>query len=144
MLVATHKYTAVEIAKAIGVPTQRVATFKESPLFLTLVAEYERRFAVSASEAKLMDQEDIDKTVKVLREFRDGSIPDSPGFASLRLRATQSLFERQLPKPNAAAQSGGSKVVINIDTDRMETWKKLVDEGTGQVIDIEVEPNDTD
>lgn len=136
MLLATGKYTVLEIARQLSVPPSRIYALKSSQLFQTLVAEYAARFQSDAIDDVMHElREDALHNVKFLMNVRDGKEKDSPKDMPFRMRAAEILFDRQLPKKTDQG-SATPKVVVNISTERRTRMEAAMTEDGGDVIDV--------
>jgi hypothetical protein len=136
MLLAAGRYTTGEIARALGRSEASVKRLQAEPGFAALVGDYARRFGCSGAEARLLEDEDAEQTVDTLRRLRDGNFEDDPAAASVRLRAAQTLFQRQIP-PAKTTHEKGPGVVINLSAETVERMKALVEAKDEPVIPIE-------
>lgn len=125
ILLASGRFSDAEIAERCAVSVTLVATLRGSPLFQALVNGYKERFADKAVERVIEDIfNDTRANFEWLRGLRerpdDAAYHDDPKMRRLQLRASEVLFERQVPKraesrPADPLRSLGEAVVARLE-----------------------------
>lgn len=125
ILLASGRFSDPEIAERCAVSVTLVATLRGSPLFQALVNGYKERFADKAVERVIEDIfNDTRANFEWLKGLRDHpdeiAYHDDPKMRRLQLRASEVLFERQVPKraesrPADPLRSLGEAVVARLE-----------------------------
>lgn len=137
MLLAAGKFTVPEIGRQTGVPLSRIYALRASPLFQQLVTEWATRFQEEAIDEVIKEiRDDALSNVRFLKDVRDAREDMDPKTMPFRMRASEMLFDRQLPKrADNGGGSAGPVVNIHIDSDRKSRIDVALAED-GESIDI--------
>jgi hypothetical protein len=137
MLLAAGKYNVPEIARCTGLRNSEVYALRESADFQELVTHYAERFTEKElEEVRSLLNRDAPANFEFLRSVRDGDFMGiSPQQLSLRVRAAETLFDKQVEKKAAADTS--NRVVVNLTADAVRAIKQALTEDDGPVIDVE-------
>ena len=115
LLVAQGELTNAQVAERVGLSEQRFYKVKARRDFQALVERYrERMLAGTADQIKKELMADAPRNLRFLKETRDGDFKDDEKVMGSRLKASQMLFDRQVPKRDEA-EVGGVTIVINAD-----------------------------
>lgn len=109
-----------EIAKELNLSVATVRAVKRSPLCKLEVQRLKRQQADQAS-VNYVDQvmQDGERNVQFLKDIRDGKIIDETDVLRVRLDASKTLFDRQMPKQREGdATNHGVTVVFNQNDQR--------------------------
>lgn len=114
MLLATGMYKDVEIARRVGFEDSRyLSTLKRSPEFVALVDKFKTQLHERGiDEALRMLMDDVKPNLQFIQAVRDGTIDDHPSVTANRLRASQILFDRQMPKRTQVETTTSGHVVL--------------------------------
>jgi hypothetical protein len=122
MLLAAGELTHKEVAEKVGLSSRGLDKVKTWSDFRQLVQYYRDMFLGSKEEgirARVM--EDAIRNYEFLTNTRDGNFSDGEKVMSIRLKACQMLWDRQMPK-REDVDTGGVTIVINADVaKRMQT-----------------------
>lgn len=112
MLVAVDTPDAV-IAKELGLSKATVRAVKRSPLCALEVQRLKRQQGDAASK-NYVDQvmDDGDKNVKFLKAVRDGKIIDEADSLRIRMDASKTLFDRQMPKQKEGQVNNAGVTIV--------------------------------
>lgn len=112
LLVAEGVLTDKEIASKLGIQPGTLKTWKTSPLFIEMVRNFADRI-VDEGVGSIVDKimADAPANLSFLKDVRDGVVVDNPKSLSVRLRAAELLFDRQVSKKGAETD-GAIKVII--------------------------------
>lgn len=100
ILFASGAYTDEQIAERCNTGIAVVRVMRQSPLFMALVNSCRERFREKCMDYVLDDiMADAAGNVGWLKDVRDGNVVDDPKSLRVRLRASELLYSRQVPKP---------------------------------------------
>jgi hypothetical protein len=113
ILVARNKSTQ-EIAAELSISEDRVRTLKKSPLFQEMVQLIEEKIiehGVNDVVRELLD--DAPVNFKFIKDVRDGKVVDNAKDLTVRLRASQMLWDRQVPEQKSENEERTVSLVIS-------------------------------
>lgn len=124
------------ICKRLNMTRETYNIFLRSGVFKALVADYRQKLVERGLEdAHAMLLGDAHANIAFLRQVRDGAFDDDPKRMHIRLRASQTLLEKQLPKNQES-----------FDPQRVaDAMRKIAAQATAEVgdpIEIEATPLD--
>ena len=112
LLVAQGRLSDTEIAAQLGLKRHAVREWKKRDDFRAMVEEFSRQIiAGSVQSVQERLTSDAPRNVQFLADVRDGNFQDDTQRMRVRLRASEALFDRQVPKH--APADGAIKVVID-------------------------------
>lgn len=112
LMLAEAKMTDKEIAIQLDVSLGTLRQWKKSPLFLEMVRTFAERITEGALQT-ITEQimSDAPANLSFLKDVRDGRWQDDPKRMAIRLKAGETLFDRQAPKQQHGIEDA-VKVVI--------------------------------
>jgi len=125
MMLATGKFTTKQICSLLNVTPATIRTLRDSPLFRTQIQKYQQHVFDSIVDAAVADLlADAPDNVAFIKDVRAGRIEDHPQALNVRMRAAETLLERQIPKRERTGDAG-VRIVINAETkERFQTTFK--------------------
>jgi len=112
-LLAAGEMPDGEVARRVGMNPNWLSQLKKRPDFQALVERYQERVVEGTLERVRKNLErDAPRNLRFLTETRDGNFADDEKAMGVRLRASQILFDRQVPKRDEV-ERGGVTIVIN-------------------------------
>lgn len=128
----------IKIRKQLGISKAKYNLFLQSGVFNALVAEYRRKLLERGlDDAATLLMADATHNVDFLKKLRDGDIPiDDAAAMGVRLRASQTLFDKQFPKN----QDGGLNAPVVEKA--MRAIANAVCKEIGEEIEVEAVPID--
>lgn len=139
LLIATGK-RRIWVCRRLGMAPNRLSVIQQSPLFRVLVEQYQREFISQGMQTTINKVlADGPANVEFLRKVRDGMEPDVKEIDDPndrmrhRLKAAESLFDRQLPR-RMETESQAS-VHVTVEATRRELAEDACAE-VGAPIDI--------
>lgn len=112
LMVAEAKMTDKEIAAKLEIAPATLTMWKKSPLFREMVSTFADRIIEGGVQGVIDSiMADGPTNISFLKEVRDGRFTDDPKRMSVRLKASEMLFDRQAPKQDKIADNA-VKIVI--------------------------------
>lgn len=124
MLIATDQFTYEEIGEVLELCPKHLRAVICSPLFQGLIRGYRR---VIPSPEQIADRilADSVRNIRFIRRVRSGREKGDAKMLSVRLKASEMLFDRQAPK-RMAVETEETKRTVIIETHQMDRMKSLM------------------
>lgn len=137
MLLATGKFATKQVCELLNCSPAYISTMRRNPLFMAKVKTYQQTVYESVVDQALADVlADAPDNAQFMKDVRDGNVIDDPAAMGVRVRAAQTLYQTQFPKPKEEGKEGGVHITINADAkSRFET----ADDELTDIVEIDAE-----